>query len=558
MTLVKDFFKAHDLPKWLTGHKLFKEVTTITKVFPGIGLANCTEDYALNNIGNLSMIAAKIITDIGSEMERKKATLDKRLTQKISKDTTEKVTKVSELITTISALIKAAPNTFLIKNSNGTLAISLSQDISLVGSTKALFRKGERLFRVCFKLNEMLVKAKCKPMRDVEQFPSFKQFSAANMPPKPLKIVFSSDGVDGLWDIATMSMRGITSCQAWTGQYHQCLIGSILDPFVGIIYYTSGKANDTGYGSKMIRRSIVRFAINKETKDKHLVLDNMYPSYDADVAQAFIGFLRQKTGGKIKVASVNNGYGYGYGTTTQEDIAPIAKLYMPQTTLRAKISSGKDRNEQFQSVASYQDTFIKSEKSDGKDPKAILFDKNSAKKMKRFTKVFNKAFKTAIEKIEIDSLPEAIQPAIKKIIGKKKKTPTDQIIEDGGLPRDDEFPYNHGVIMKAISKLVAEEVIATVDKKEFDNSDTYIRRVYYNYFLRKNEIFDAVKAKVVKQINGNVRVKANKVNSKDIVLFLNALTSFMDGALKDKLKELAEKRKKNFSGPAPLPACHLQ
>ena len=216
------------------------------------------------------------------------------------------------------------------------------------------------------------------------------------------------------------------------------------------------------------------------------------------------------------------------------------------------------RSEQFQSVASYQDTFIKSEKSDGKDPKAILFDKNSAKKMKRFTKVFNKAFKTAIEKIEIDSLPEAIQPAIKKIIGKKKKTPTDQIIEDGGLPRDDELAYNHGVIMKAISKLVAEEVIATVDIKEFDNSDTYIRRVYYNYFLRKNEIFDAVKAKVVKQINGNVRVKANKVNSKDIVLFLNALTSFMDGALKDKLKELAEKRKKNFSGPAPLPACHLQ
>jgi hypothetical protein len=282
----------------------------------------------------------------------------------------------------------------------------------------------------------------------------------------------------------------------------------------------------------------------------------MYPSYDADVANAFIGFLRQKTGGKIKVSSVNNGY--GYGLTSQEDIAPIAKLYMPQTTLRAKISSGKDRNEQFQSVASYQDTFIKSEKSDGKDPKAILFDKNSAKKMKRFTKVFNKAFKTAIEKIEIENLPEAIQPAIKKIIGKKKKTDTGQIIEDGGLLREDEFTYNHGVIMKTISKLVAEEVIATVNVKEFDNSDTYIRRVYYNYFLRKNEIFDAVKAKVVKQINGNVRVKANKVNSKDIVLFLNALTSFMDGALKEKLKELAEKRKKNFSGPAPLPACHLQ
>lgn len=552
-TSIAAFFKAHDLPKWLTGHKMFKEITTVTKVFPGIGLSNCSEDYALNNIDNLSLIATRIIIDIGAELEKKKATLDKRLTQKISKDTSEKVAKVAELISTISALIKASPATFLVKNPNGTLTICVSQDIALAGSAKVLFRKGERLFRVCFKLNEMLVKAKCRAMRDVEQLPSFKQFSAANMPPKPLKIVFSSDGVDGLWDIATMSMRGISSCQSWTGQYSKCLIGSILDPFVGIIYYTSGKANDTAYGTKMIRRSIVRFAINKETKEKYLVLDNMYPSYDADVAKAFIGFLRQKTGGKIKVSSVQNGYGYG---TDNADIAPIAKLYMPQTTLRTKISSGKDRDEQFQSIASYQDTFIKTEKSDGKDPKAALFDKNSSKKTKRFTKTFNKAFKTAIEKIELEALPEAIQPAIKKIIGKKKKAAVDNEYD---IPpaRDDEFTYNHSVVMKAISDLVAKEVIASVDKKSFDNSDTYIRRVYMNYFIRKNEIFDAVKAKVVKQINGNVRVKANKVNSKDIVLFLNALTSTMDTALKEKLKALAEKRKKNFSGPAPLPACHL-
>ena len=35
---------------------------------------------------------------------------------------------------------------------------------------------------------------------------------------KDYKIVFSSNGKEGLWDIATMSARGITSCQGWNGR----------------------------------------------------------------------------------------------------------------------------------------------------------------------------------------------------------------------------------------------------------------------------------------------------------------------------------------------------
>src|ERR1700727_494885 len=125
MTQIKDFFKAYDLPKWLTGHKLFKEVTTITKVFPGIGLSNCSEDYAINNTEVTSAFALKIITDIGAEMEKRKATLDTRLKKKISKDTADKVTKIIDLLSTISKQISVSSTSFLIKNDNGTLTISL-------------------------------------------------------------------------------------------------------------------------------------------------------------------------------------------------------------------------------------------------------------------------------------------------------------------------------------------------------------------------------------------------------------------------------------------------
>lgn len=80
-----------------------------------------------------------------------------------------------------------------------------------------------------------------------------------------LKIVFSTHP----WDIATMSMRGISSCQSWTHQYSSHLIGSILDPYCGIIYITNG--GNTKYGSKMLVRSIVRVvAKNKNAVDSNL------------------------------------------------------------------------------------------------------------------------------------------------------------------------------------------------------------------------------------------------------------------------------------------------
>jgi hypothetical protein len=69
-----------------------------------------------------------------------------------------------------------------------------------------------------------------------------------------LRIVFSTDP----WDIATMSMRGIYSCQRWDGnsEHKVRLVGTILDPCAGVIYLTDG--TKTRYGEKMLARSVVR------------------------------------------------------------------------------------------------------------------------------------------------------------------------------------------------------------------------------------------------------------------------------------------------------------
>jgi hypothetical protein len=92
-----------------------------------------------------------------------------------------------------------------------------------------------------------------------------------------IKIVFSSTGNQGAWDIATMSERGISSCQSWNRlslineTLGNRIIGSIIDPYAGIIYISPVKNPNL-----MICRSIVRFVINKENKKPYLLLERLY------------------------------------------------------------------------------------------------------------------------------------------------------------------------------------------------------------------------------------------------------------------------------------------
>jgi hypothetical protein len=131
-------------------------------------------------------------------------------------------------------------------------------------------------------------------------------------------IVFSGSGNAAMWDIATMSMRGISSCQTW-GSYHaKHLIGSMADPYMGIIYMAN--RGNTSKGPRMSRRAVVRFVLNNKTGKPAILLERVYGvrydggswrQHQAKIAEArreFASFLRGKTRGALPIISGAAGY----------------------------------------------------------------------------------------------------------------------------------------------------------------------------------------------------------------------------------------------------------
>ena len=133
------------------------------------------------------------------------------------------------------------------------------------------------------------------------------------------RIVFSSDP----WDIATMSMRGISSCQSWksSGTAKHGLIGSMIDEFCGVIFITDG--TKTANGSKMMYRSVVRLLrSNGKKANWRLFLEGVYGGKESESGvayQLFKDFLERKTKGKIPVS-------YGSGQRYIPMSKPVEEL----------------------------------------------------------------------------------------------------------------------------------------------------------------------------------------------------------------------------------------
>ena len=130
---------------------------------------------------------------------------------------------------------------------------------------------------------------------------------------RKMYIGFSSQAMMGLWDIATMSMRGVCSCMHWENPHSTHLVGSVTDPFLGIVYITDNKL--TPYGITFNWRSLVRFVYCWKSKEYKLLLERVYKdtgnkiptvynnkdAFAPQISEVFRSFLKKHVDPKFRV-----------------------------------------------------------------------------------------------------------------------------------------------------------------------------------------------------------------------------------------------------------------
>lgn len=268
-------------PDYIRNHAVFSKLDKIVKVFPSIGLPNTVEDCKYSNVAEARQDAQNLLySDI-------RTALYGALSQM---QTTALRQLISDVYTNIGGYYPQ-----MMMEEEGKVVLKFTLDVG-TWEGKVFARKGESVFKAYNKLIE-----KCKAntpsitLAPFESFPHFKSFSTSNIPGgRKFKVVFSASGSEGAWDIATISMRGISSCQSWGSSQSRGLIGSISSKYVGVLYITSGDPFNE-YGSKMIRRAMVRFCVNKTTKKPALLIDRVYPGDDLSARDVFREFLKAKT-----------------------------------------------------------------------------------------------------------------------------------------------------------------------------------------------------------------------------------------------------------------------
>lgn len=312
------------LPEWLKTHQVFKELKSLEKIFPKIGLRNFKQDVDII----ASQEARNAATSLGSRIYEQLARVSTglhnlhslKLTELPSgKARNELLNKIQYAKNLIAVLYPLVGRHDYIKTVENRLVLALSQDIFSGCDVNPVFKQGEILFRVLNKFNTILNEIGYTPTINYEGMQEFKDFSRLNVPGSKYEVVFSSDGEQGAWDIATMSMRGQTwaSCQAWDRPQSRGLIGSVSSKYVGVIYVAS-KTEKVDVGvkdaagnfvahakvseSKILFRCVVRFAIHSTTREPALILDHMYSGYNVEVASAFKKLLGERSGLKVLVS----------------------------------------------------------------------------------------------------------------------------------------------------------------------------------------------------------------------------------------------------------------
>lgn len=333
--LLADLFKGRkDIPSFVLKHRLFQSVNKTeekshkySKIFPAIGLHNfkepCDLSKPLLDLKKENFVSALIVAMLNGVVKAKddaRSIGDRVQFLLVGAERDALLAKVDDvynlahLCQGIATQIDTYNNTYekCVQSSDGKIVLRLIAEVA-DRNGKAIFRKNESLFKVFAKLRDAFA-ANNLEFFNLEQSNEFKTFCAENLPNKKYLVCFSADGVDGAWDLLTMSMRGIKSCQRWDGDYPRCLIGSIVSKYVGIIYISSGAEYEFTYkspeggagditskGLKMMRRSLVRYAIDVDEGKPCLIVDRMYPTpqqgaeVDEETLKVFMNAIQSKT-----------------------------------------------------------------------------------------------------------------------------------------------------------------------------------------------------------------------------------------------------------------------
>lgn len=297
-------------PDLIKNHQIFKDPIKIKKIFPSLGLPNCKEEanmvvppvdlkkadnFVYNLIKVMYEASFSFSENIGAKADLLQWSFDDDADNSKTIDELFEYKKIVDQV--ISQLdYKTLGADKIASIVSGQIELKLHQDV-IGANGKTLYKKGFSFFKVFAKFKEKASELNIEFI-NLDQTPQFKTFNVENIASKKYTIVFSSDGEEGGWDLLTMSMRGIKSCQRWNGEYPRCLVGSIISKYIGIIYLTTGSDHE-GYGTRMIRRAIVRYVIDAVEKTPALLIDKMYSASGQETHEEtlsmFTNFLKKKT-----------------------------------------------------------------------------------------------------------------------------------------------------------------------------------------------------------------------------------------------------------------------
>lgn len=510
-----ELFKGKPLPTFITDHKLFKTPHKIQKVFPTIGLPNfqakvnidkCLTDVKKEGsyVHNLLRVMSDTLMNV-ADIVRLKA--DKMQFLEMDKTTRASLrSSMVELYALASTLTTVANSTDplskdvlenAIQTADGKITLTMLKDVPEPNNpSKPLFRKGEALFRIYGKLRD-----KCAifaiDLAALDGLDVFKTFCKENIPNKEYSVVFSSDGPEGAWDILTMSMRSEWhSCQRWEGEYPRCLIGSVLSKFVGVLYLTSGvmsSANDkngnrNNLGTKMMRRCVVRYAIDADDNKPCIMIDKMYPDFDRTIMDAFMSTLKEKTTLPIY-------YSPDLGNKIRHIYLPIEKIS----------SDILDREK------SYQDTPLKSKN----DLNVYILNSNK-EEVEREVRGFkvNLAIFMARKLEEVYTDYSHANDEIKKSVN--------------NIRMNTSFTPFCDLLTTSIV-----QAFRAPQSSSFNNSKTYYKRYLMEFLLKRNQTFTSCYASLAQTFAQHTS------RTLDVSLFMSHITSITNQFVKSEIRRIS-------------------